>query len=396
MTTTRSRWVNIPTLLLEESPCSERPSFSSLSSAPRRRSPQSSRLILVLVGRGPDAHTRAGRAAGAAAGERRGLTPAPNRRSDEGRGPFKSLVIRGVMLIDGTGAPPQGPVDIVVSGNRIASVRSAGTPGLALRTNRAPQNAELEVDATGMYVMPGFIDMHVHAGGAPKNAEAEYAYKLWLGHGITTVRGVPLGSFEFSKAEQGRSARNEIVAPRIMNYQRPGSGSGWTGGPIATPNRRASGRAGPRNRASTDSRSMRTIADIMAALIDEAKKLGLERLHTSRRSGVGADECNRRGASRTWHCHAFYGLFESMLKDYTVQPWPVNCNYNDEADRFGQVARLWDKIHPPGSEQWKSLVAEFVKLGTALDPTMTIYAAGRDLMGARNAEWRAKYTLPSM
>jgi imidazolonepropionase-like amidohydrolase len=74
----------------------------------------------------------------------------------------------------------------------------------------------------------------------------------------------------------------------------------------------------------------------------------------------------------------------------------VNYNYNDEADRFGQVARLWDKIHPPGSEQWKALVAEFVKLGTTLDPTMTIYAAGRDLMRARNADWHAKYTLPSM
>ena len=102
-----------------------------------------------------------------------GLTAAPNRRADEGRGPYKTLVIRGVTLIDGSGAPPQGPVDVVVSGNRIASVRSAGTPGLTMRTNRAPQNADLEVEATGMYLIPGFVDMHVHAGGAPKNAEAE-------------------------------------------------------------------------------------------------------------------------------------------------------------------------------------------------------------------------------
>ena len=104
-----------------------------------------------------------------------GLTPAPNRRADEGRGPFKTLVIRGVMLIDGSGAPPQGPVDVVVSGNRIASVRSAGTPGLALQPNRAPQAADFNLDATGMYLMPGFVDMHVHAGGAPKNADAEYS-----------------------------------------------------------------------------------------------------------------------------------------------------------------------------------------------------------------------------
>src|SRR4029450_7575445 len=110
------------------------------------------------------------------------LRPAPPRRADEGKGPFKTLVIRGAMLIDGTGGPPRGPVDIVVEGNRIAAVRSAGTPGVAMRPNRAPQSADLEVDATGMYVMPGFVDMHVHAGGAPKKDEADYAYKLSLAH----------------------------------------------------------------------------------------------------------------------------------------------------------------------------------------------------------------------
>src|SRR6476660_7273317 len=82
------------------------------------------------------------------------LRPAPNRRADEGKGPYKTLVIRGAMLIDGTGAPARGPVDIVVENNRITSVRSAGTPGLPMRPNRGPQG-EYEVDATGMYVMPG-------------------------------------------------------------------------------------------------------------------------------------------------------------------------------------------------------------------------------------------------
>ena len=48
------------------------------------------------------------------------------------------------------------------SGNRIASVRSAGTPGLALRTNRAPQNADLEVDATG-HVPDAGIRRHARA-----------------------------------------------------------------------------------------------------------------------------------------------------------------------------------------------------------------------------------------
>ena len=97
------------------------------------------------------------------------LIPAPARKAGEGAGPFKTLVIRGAVLIDGTGAPPRGPVDIVIEQNRITAIRTAGTPGLPLRPNRPPQNADHEVDATGMFVLPGFVDDHVHIGGPPKN-----------------------------------------------------------------------------------------------------------------------------------------------------------------------------------------------------------------------------------
>jgi hypothetical protein len=115
------------------------------------------------------------------------LTPGPPRASGEGFGPYKTMAVRGAILIDGTGGPPRGPVDIVVENNRITAIRNAGTPGTALRPNRPPK-ADYEIDATGMYVLPGFIDLHVHGGGAPKNPDAEYPYKLWLAHGVTTVR----------------------------------------------------------------------------------------------------------------------------------------------------------------------------------------------------------------
>src|SRR5881397_2689707 len=52
------------------------------------------------------------------------LTPAPNRAPGEGFGPYQTMVVRGAMLIDGTGGPPRGPVDIVVNGNRIAAIRN--------------------------------------------------------------------------------------------------------------------------------------------------------------------------------------------------------------------------------------------------------------------------------
>src|SRR5262245_57476420 len=119
------------------------------------------------------------------------LTPAPPRAQGEGLGPYATMVIRGAMLIDGTGGPPRGPVDIVVNQNRITAIRNAGTPGLPLRPNRQPK-ADYEIDATGMYVTPGFVDLHVHAGAAPRNPDAEYPCKPWLPHGVPRAGRVPV------------------------------------------------------------------------------------------------------------------------------------------------------------------------------------------------------------
>ena len=84
--------------------------------------------------------------------------------------------------------------------------------------------------------MPGFVDCHVHAGGGPKAPDAEYVYKLWLAHGVTTVRGVPAGPVDWTLRERARSARNEITAPRIFAYVRAGRpGRAGRGGAITTP-----------------------------------------------------------------------------------------------------------------------------------------------------------------
>jgi imidazolonepropionase-like amidohydrolase len=329
-----------------------------------------------------------------------GYLPAPNRLAGEGRGPFPTLTIRGVMLIDGTGAPPAGPMDIVIANNRIQSIRGGGTPGLAPRGGgggrgaAAAQPADNVIDATGMYAMPGFIDMHVHGGGAPKNAELEYAYKLWLAHGVTTVRGVPHAPHNITVSERARSDKNEIVAPRIINYQRPGSG--WPGGAVNTPEK---AREWVRWGAANGIDGLKVGAEepaIMAALLDEAKKNNMGSTAHLQQGGVAqmnAIKAARLGLQTVTH---FYGHFESLLKDYVVQPWPTDMNANDEQWRFGQVARLWDKIYPPGSPEWKAYLEEHLKLGTVFDPTMTIYSAGRDVMRFRAAEWHEKYTLPSL
>ncbi len=361
-------------------------------------------LLAILVAAGtspaaaqepkPSPSRQASPAPAEAEDEDKDPTPAALRKAGEGLGPFKTLVIRGAMLIDGSGGPPRGPVDIVIEKDRIKELKNAGTPGVPLKANRPPRGAEHEIDATGMYVLPGFVDMHAHAGGPPKNPEAEYAYKLWLAHGVTTVRGVPLASNALTVKERERAARNEIVAPRIFNYQVPGTG--WDKGSVDTPEK---ARAWVRWATSSGVDGLKLFSarpEIMAALLDEAKQHGLGSTAHLGQEGVAqmnAIKAARLGLGTVTH---FYGHFESLLRDHVVQPWPVEQNNWDEQMRFGQVARLWDKIHPPGSPEWKAYLEEHLKLGTTFDPTMTIYSAGRDVMRFRAAEWHDKYTLPSL
>jgi adenine deaminase len=109
---------------------------------------------------------------------------------NDGEGPWPQLIIRGVILINGTGAPPIGPVDIVVEKNRIKQVSMLGSPGMTIDESHRPKLIEggKELNCEGMYLMPGFIDMHGHIGGEAQGTPAEYVFKLWMAHGITTIR----------------------------------------------------------------------------------------------------------------------------------------------------------------------------------------------------------------
>jgi hypothetical protein len=155
------------------------------------------------------------------------------RRADEGDGQHERLILRGGTYIDGAGSPPLGPVDIVIEHDRIVEIRSVGFPMSPIDENRRPEGATREIDVSGMYILPGLVDMHAHTGGAPKAPQAEYIYKLWMGNGITTSRGVGHGSMMWGLAEKAKAERNEIVAPRMFTYARPGEA--WDEGAVDSP-----------------------------------------------------------------------------------------------------------------------------------------------------------------
>jgi imidazolonepropionase-like amidohydrolase len=321
---------------------------------------------------------------------------APDRRAGEGQGPFDRLIIRGATLIDGSGAPARGPVDIVVEGNRIVSIENVGVPHVPIDEEDRPGDADFELDATGSYVMPGFVNNHVHVGDVPKAPEAEYPYKLWMAHGITTIRGVPAGPVNWTLNERERSAKNEIVAPRIYAYFVPGMGEDWRGGPIITPDDAREWVRWAARKGIDGLKIFSNPPDVLAALLDEAGKHNLgstAHLNQMMVAEANAKQAVGMGLGTVTH---FYGLFESMYDDHDVQTWPSHMNYNDEQLRFTQVARQWNLIGEQGSDGWNKLIQHFLDHGTFLDPTMTAYLAGRDVMRARNADWHEKYTLPSL
>jgi hypothetical protein len=324
------------------------------------------------------------------------INPAPDRHAGEGEGPFDRLVIRGVTVIDGTGAQPRGPIDIVVEKNRIAQIVNVGVPHVPIDPAGRPPRGTREIDATGMYLMPGFIDLHTHTGGEPKAPDAEYVYKLWMAHGVTTTRGVAYGPMDWSLHERERSAKNEIVAPRMFAYFIPFTGDGWKSPAVIMPE---TGREWVRWAKAKGADGVKLFGgdpEIMAAVLSEANQLQMGSVaHLAQDYVVrfNARDAVGMGLRNVTH---YYGLFEALLKDNAVTPFPADQNYNDEQMRFGEQARLWDKIYERGSKQWNDLLQFFLDHKTVLDPTMSAYVALRDMERARTAEWLEPYALPSM
>jgi imidazolonepropionase-like amidohydrolase len=314
----------------------------------------------------------------------------------EGEGPFDRMIIRGVTVISGTGSPPIGPVDIVVEGNRITDLRLVGSPGLAIDPERRPElgPGDYELDATGMYALPGFIDLHGHMGGVEQGTPAEYVFKLWLGHGVTTIRDPGSGNgLEWSLDHRARSERNEIVAPRIHPYVFFGAGRD---DPFTTPGQARQWIGMQADQGAEGIKFFGHRPDIMEAALDEAKKRGLRtachhaQLNVTR---VNALDSARWGLTTMEH---WYGLPEALFEDRTVQDYPLDYNYANEQDRFAEAGRLWRQAAKPGSDRWNAVIDEFIALDFTIDPTLNIYEASRDLMRGYRAEWHEEYTLPSL
>jgi cytosine/adenosine deaminase-related metal-dependent hydrolase len=314
----------------------------------------------------------------------------------EGLGPYNRMIIRGVSLIDGTGSPPQGPIDIVVEGNKIVQIKTVGFPGVPIKEESRPKAGpgDKVLDCTGMFLMPGFIDMHGHIGGKSQGTSAEYVFKLWLAHGITTIREPYSGNgLEWTLDQKAKSAQNMITAPRIMPYVSFGMGAKEEISTVAqainwVETNAKNGAAGIK--------FFGAKPEIMAAALKRNKELGLRSAcHHAQLDVARWNVVNSAEAGLTTMEH-WYGLPEAMLENGTVQNYPSDYVYGNEQNRFEEAGKLWKQAAKPYSEKWNKVMNDLLKLDFTLDPTFNIYEANRDLMRARTAEWHADYTLPKL
>jgi hypothetical protein len=326
-----------------------------------------------------------------------GQVPVPSSPlSNDASGPYSQLIIRGGTLINSTGAPPIGPVDIVIEGNTIKSVQVVGYPDVQINPEDRPVLAPdgVEIDAEGKFMLPGFIDMHGHIGGQGQGAGAEYVFKLWMGHGITTIRDPACGNgLSWVLSHKRLSEEGKITAPHILAYTVFGQGAPET---ISTPEQARQWVIENAEKGADGIKFFGLPPVLFEAALNENKKLGLRSACHHAQMEVGRWNVIHSAKAGLTTMEHWYGLPEALFIDRTLQNYPLDYNYQNEQHRFGEAGKLWKQAAPPYSDHWNEVMNELIDLDFTIDPTFNIYEASRDLHRARRAEWHEEYTLPSL
>jgi len=109
------------------------------------------------------------------------------------------LLLRGVIVVDGTDDAPRPGLSVLVAEGRIARVGPQSEV-------TAPEGAHV---VEGGYLIPGLFDMHVHLAGT-----GEATFAQLVANGVTCVRDMG-GDLPALDAVRERIARGELVGPRI-------------------------------------------------------------------------------------------------------------------------------------------------------------------------------------
>ena len=127
--------------------------------------------------------------------------------------PQPSLAIVGADVLPMTDAERLSNQTILIGGDRILAVGPSASVSVPAGVRR--------IDATGLTLMPGLVDMHVHLPDARGNPgdETQSALAVMLAYGITTARG--MAGAPINLETRDAVDRGEVAGPRIYAASPP-------------------------------------------------------------------------------------------------------------------------------------------------------------------------------
>jgi imidazolonepropionase-like amidohydrolase len=271
-----------------------------------------------------------------------------------------ALVLEGVNLIDGTGAPARPNATLVIAGGRIAAVGERGRV-------RPPDGARV-VDVSGRSVIPGLIDAHAHVTflRQPSSDEPQYddattrrVLRMLLAFGVTGARN------PMAPAAVGVALRDAV-----------------SGGALLGPRLRTAGDAIDA-RLYPSPESVRREVDRQAALGVDDVKLYAGLTPELTRAAIDAAHEHRVGAvghlqATSWSDAARLGIdFISHGASWSEECLPEGrrAAYRRAIRREGAMkARLlWLEWVEPRGPEVRAMVREVAQRGIAIDPTLIAY-----------------------
>jgi imidazolonepropionase-like amidohydrolase len=273
------------------------------------------------------------------------------------------IAVVGGNLIDGTGRFPGEPVTVIVDGNRVIAVGS-------VTTTPVPPGSTI-IDARGKFLTPGLVDMHVHVYTPEK-----WHPELFLAAGVTTVLDLG-GQLHDVAAYRAAVESGTRRGPRML----------YTG-PMLEEGEVYTGFAGFCRR--FDAVRVEAEVDALAdAGVDGIKLYVTVRPDTARRACVRA---HARGLPVFMHQHATCGAEAALAGVDSVEHVNVFGQLAPQGFELAEPAKLnpfeyggwlwrWLGDLEPRSDAVRRLYDDLIAAGTALDPTLVLYAARPSAIG---------------
>ncbi len=275
----------------------------------------------------------------------------------------RPLAVTGATLIDGTGAPPLPEATVVIEGGRFSRVGPAATTPL-------PEGAAV-LDARGKFLIPGLVDMHVHVG-PPQDEHLP----LFLAAGVTTVMdlGGQVADLQGYRAAVTSGTR---LGPRL-----------YFAGPLLEEGEPYAGFAHMSYR--FDPARVEEEVDRLAdAGVDGIKLYVTVRPETARRAAARA---HARGLPVFMHQQATWGAQAAEAGVDCLEHLMVLGDLAPADQRPADPGRMtpfeyggwmwrWLPDLDPHAPSVRHLLERLVAAGTALDPTLVLFASRPGALG---------------